>query len=435
MVSFTKPLALAALALAPLTGLAGGYALIEVDAGGLGQAYAGSAAAATDASTIAHNPAGMTTLQGRHFSGGAIVGFPRVRFETGGRPPVVGPELHGGNAASPVGVPSLYYVDHLAHGARFGVALTVPAGARLEPGTGWTGRYYATESRIEAINVSPAIALPLGPHTSGGLALDLHYVRARMAKAIDFGTACRAFLAEGPCASRALFPRRSDGLVAAEGSDVALGYHLGIQHAVSEATRVGAQFRSKVTYRLSGDARFSGVPAMFTTDFPSSRIRADLTLPEVLTFSATHAFSSKLTLMADAAWTRWSRMDIFTIHFDRPPLTGPDVTVDNWKDTWRFALGFNHRLADHVLLRAGVAYDQDPIRPGRRTPALPDAARRTLSLGINYRLAPLRSVDIGYAHVTLQTASVDLQSPGQGSLIGHYRSRMDLLGVQYNLAF
>ena len=56
------------------TASAAGFQLLEQNASGLGNAYAGSAAVAENASTIFFNPAGMTQLQAREVSlGGTIV--------------------------------------------------------------------------------------------------------------------------------------------------------------------------------------------------------------------------------------------------------------------------------------------------------------------------------------------------------------------------
>ena len=46
------------------TGFGAGFALIEQSVSGLGNAYAGGAAIADDASTVYFNPAGMTRLKG-----------------------------------------------------------------------------------------------------------------------------------------------------------------------------------------------------------------------------------------------------------------------------------------------------------------------------------------------------------------------------------
>ena len=54
---------------------ASGFQLTEQNGSGLGNAYAGSAAVAENASTIYYNPAGMTQLRDREVSGGlAAVG-------------------------------------------------------------------------------------------------------------------------------------------------------------------------------------------------------------------------------------------------------------------------------------------------------------------------------------------------------------------------
>jgi long-chain fatty acid transport protein len=53
----------------PFTAQAAGFALIEQSASGMGNAFAGAAAVAEDASTIFFNPAGMTYIQGTQIVG------------------------------------------------------------------------------------------------------------------------------------------------------------------------------------------------------------------------------------------------------------------------------------------------------------------------------------------------------------------------------
>ena len=65
--------------------LASAFALIEQNASGLGNAYAGQAAAAEDASTIFFNPAGMTRLPGRNFVVAGHLIQPSATFNIAGR--------------------------------------------------------------------------------------------------------------------------------------------------------------------------------------------------------------------------------------------------------------------------------------------------------------------------------------------------------------
>ena len=77
----------AGLVLAGCTHLAhaAGFALIEQNASGLGNAYAGAAAVAEDASTVYFNPAGMTLLPDRQL---VVVGHlikPKMEFSGKGQ--------------------------------------------------------------------------------------------------------------------------------------------------------------------------------------------------------------------------------------------------------------------------------------------------------------------------------------------------------------
>ena len=63
---------------------AAGFQLLEQNASGLGNAYAGSAAVAENASTIFYNPAGMTQLKDREFSAGVTAVGTSFKFTDNG---------------------------------------------------------------------------------------------------------------------------------------------------------------------------------------------------------------------------------------------------------------------------------------------------------------------------------------------------------------
>jgi long-chain fatty acid transport protein len=86
----------AALAGWSAAGTGAGFALIEQNASGLGNAYAGQAASAQDASTIYFNPAGMTNLSGKNivFVGNVIK--PSATFNNSATTPAVSTILGAG---------------------------------------------------------------------------------------------------------------------------------------------------------------------------------------------------------------------------------------------------------------------------------------------------------------------------------------------------
>ena len=90
---------------------AAGFALIEQSGSGMGNAFAGAAASAEDASTIFFNPAGMTYIQGSQVVGALHLIKPSAHFNdegsTGGLFRPKGGE--GGDLGDLAFVPNFYY--------------------------------------------------------------------------------------------------------------------------------------------------------------------------------------------------------------------------------------------------------------------------------------------------------------------------------------
>ena len=88
----------ACLMFSALQARAAGFALHEQGISGLGNAYAGAAAVAEDATTVWWNPAGMARLApGKHFSLGGAYIAPSTEFENKGSVPTAlsNPGLNG----------------------------------------------------------------------------------------------------------------------------------------------------------------------------------------------------------------------------------------------------------------------------------------------------------------------------------------------------
>src|SRR5688572_33076972 len=104
----------ALIALAPRAH-ASAFALAEQGVSGLGNAYAGAAAVAEDASTVWWNPAGMSRLpRGRHVLVGGHLIIPKTEFNNSGSVPAgAGPNGDGGDAGDATLVPNLFFAMDL----------------------------------------------------------------------------------------------------------------------------------------------------------------------------------------------------------------------------------------------------------------------------------------------------------------------------------
>lgn len=423
------------------TALASGFALIEQNADGLGNAYAGAAARAEDASTVYFNPAGLTRIRGRQIVVSGHLIRPSVKFSDGGSKTAGGTPLtgnDGGDAGGVMLVPNVYYAADLGKGLKFGLGINSPFGLSTDYDSGWKGRYFALDSELLTVNINPALAYRVNDAFSVGAGIDLQYAKAKLSNAVDFGTICVGVLGPATCGSLGLTPQNADGKAEVSGDDWAVGYNFGLLFAPSAVTRVGLAYRSKISHELTGDIRFSkpaSLPAALAGSpvFSDAGAKASLTLPESLSLSAYHELNRKWAVMADITRTRWSRFNELRVRFDNG---APDsVTEENWKDTNRYALGVNYRFDETWLFRAGLAYDESPVPDASRTPRIPDGDRTWVTVGAGYRMAGGGMLNAGYAHLFVKDVSLRETSSLGTTLAGSYDNQVDILSLQYTRSF
>ena len=432
-----KLMALAiASALGSASGLASaaGFALIEQNASGLGNAYAGGAAIAEDASTIFFNPAGLSRISGKQLvvSGEAIglsVKFQNQGSTAGGGAPVTGG--NGGDAGGWAVVPNLYFATDIAPQWKFGVGVNAPFGLKTDYDAGWAGRYQALETKVETLNINPSVAYQVNDQVSVGGGVSAMYIKGNLSKAIDFGLI--GFVNGIPGS----IPQNQDGAVKFDGSAWEYGYNFGALFQVTPDTRVGVAYRSKIKQELSGGrASFSGVPGPLAASplFSTTGAKATITLPETASLSAFTQIDSKWAVMGDVTWTKWSRFNELRLQFDNG---APDnVTTENWKDTYRVSAGVSYQYSDSWKLRGGIAYDKSPVEDQYRTARIPDNDRKWVALGASYKVSGAGVVDFGYAHLFISDASINhAEPPFGGTLTGKFSGSVDILGIQYTHNF
>lgn len=392
----------AGLALAGLSGLtqAAGFALVEQNASGLGNAYAGAAAVAEDASTIFFNPAGMTRLPDRQI---VVVGHlikPQAEFSGTVSPAIGGGQ--GGDAGSWSFVPNAYFAYRLTPKVHLGVGLNSPFGLKTEYDPGWIGRYQAIKSELKTVNINPSVAYKVSDTVSVGVGVSVQRIEATLTNLTGVG------------------------LAKVEGDDYGWGFNLGALWQVAQNTRLGVSYRSAIDYKLDGRASFSGMPAL------DGNITADVTLPDSASLSLFHKLSQQWDLLADVSWTGWSKFDRLAVYRTSGALLS--YTPENWQDILRYSLGATWHMSDKLSLRGGLAYDEAPVSDRYRTPRIPDGARTWVALGGQYRLSSQGVLDVGYAHLFVN--SPGLQSTDNGTTLnGQYDSQVDILSVQYTHSF
>jgi long-chain fatty acid transport protein len=436
----------AAFAGAAGTAGASAFQLLEQNASGLGNAYAGQSASAQDASTIFFNPAGMTKLPGKNAVGALNAIKPSAKFSNAGSTNApLQPSLggNGGDAGDWAFVPNAYFSWQLTPQLFVGVGVNAPFGLKTEYDSTWVGRFHAVESELKTINVNPSIAYKVNEMISLGAGINYQRAEATLSNAVNYSAA--AFAGGGVPALLAAGGPGREGLATVEGDDSAWGYNLGAMFDFGPNTRVGIAYRSAIKYTLTGNVTFSNRPAVLNAGLPDGPVRADIKLPGSASLSLFQRLDPKWDLLADVSWTDWSTLQSLDV-YRSDTNARLSTTPLKWKDTWRVGVGANYHYNDVWTLRVGVAYDQSPVSDAERTPRIPDQDRTWLAFGGQYRMSKQLAFDFGYAHLFMRDASSDLCNAaqaaanpaacsGKNNLVGTYKSDVNILSAQVRYSF
>lgn len=408
-----------------------GFALFEQNASGLGNAFAGAAAVAEDASTIYFNPAGMTRIRGRQVVGAVSLINVKITFENDGASTVPLGQIpgggNGGDAGDLAAVPAGYLSWELNPNKLWlGVGVGGPFGLATDWEDGWIGRFHAIESSVEAININPSLAWKVNEQFSLGAGISFQRLKATFSNAVPYTALAGLLGIPG-------VPIGSEGVAEIEGDSWATGWNLGATWQVTPATRLGFAYRSKIEHDVEGDVSFASRPAQLALVVPDGDVKAKVELPDTASIAVVHDLDARWQLLADYTWTGWSSIPELAIL--RP--TGQTVSrVDlAFEDSWRLALGANYRMDDRWTLRFGFAFDNTPVKDEKRTPRLPDMDRKWLSVGAQYRASQQLAFDLGFTYIFSSDASSELTSASAGNLSGSYSNKTWVLGGQARYSF
>ncbi|VVN33374.1 Putative outer membrane protein [Pseudomonas fluorescens] len=384
---------------ASTTAGANGIGLNEQSASSAGTAYAGRSSSALDASTLYGNPAGLTKLQRSEISGGAAI-ISVSNDISDAQSNVAG--TNKGDSV-PLGVvPFAYMSTPLDDRFSIGVGLYAPSGLINDYESSFQGRYHGSYSTTKEITLQPTLAYRINDYVSVGGGPTLNRFDAKLQNDMATGA-----LNNG-----------QDTQVTVKGDDTAIGYNLGLLVDISEATRWGITYHSKVSYHLKGHTQVSGSPSAVPLDGNYDNT-IDITMPESVDTSITHRFNSRWTGYLGTTWTRWSRIQqVQAINSGVPPLgqavgMGTVTELMNWHDTWSSAVGASYQLNPQWLLRAGYAYDPSPVGNDNRSVRVPVGNRQAVTLGGAYSPSADLTIDFAYGYLWDSKVSVN-QSNNSG---------------------
>jgi long-chain fatty acid transport protein len=385
------------------------------------------AAQADDPSALAYNPAGIAFLKGSQFQlGGLTILVPQTTFHGTTKlsgTTVVDERANGDTFVSPTAYATVS-LESVPISFGLGINSFFPLAKRWDISSAF--RDSSQEISIKPINFQPTIAYRLDDlKLAVAAGLDITYARVSMQKMA---------YTQLPAALGGTYAEL--GELGADATGTGFGYNFGLQWKPLDCLSFGVAYRSQVKLDLTGDANYLATttlgqnPALGLAKTAKTSASTDITLPDTLTLGVAYKPVEPLTLEFDVERTGWSSYDKVEVKFgDKLAAFNNKPDAKNWEDVWSYRFGVQYAVNKNLDLRAGYAYDVNPIPDATLGPELPDSDRHNISIGTGIH-NDFGALDLGYmwVHWTDRTVSNAKES-------GTFKSDAHLFGASVTFKF
>jgi long-chain fatty acid transport protein len=391
--------------------LAAGFALPEQGAAAMGMssAFVGQA---DDASAVWYNPAGITQLDGIRAMGGVVFIYPSFSHEnTDGTTDTASRASHA---------PALMYATYKINDTIWlGFGVNNPFGLATDWHHNSETREVALLSQVISTEFNPNIAFKITDKLSMAAGFSVVYLAATLSNT-------QRVILPGPIDLGNHYSRLS-------GSGTGLGGNIALLYKFSDTVSTGLTYRSRISVDINGIASLSGGPAA-----QSATASSTITLPDLLTWGISIKASDKLTLNADLGYTWWSTYDELIVSSGNPNFNNKRYDKQ-WRNVFNVRMGGQYKLTDHVKLRAGYQYDQNPVPDHYFETRVPDSDRHGVSIGAGYSLGNL-TIDVAYLYLLFETRNIgdsaaDNATTNSNSLRGTYKTDAHVIGMSVAYKF
>ncbi|SUB63000.1 47 kDa outer membrane protein precursor [Plesiomonas shigelloides] len=412
---------------------AAGFQLAEYSATGLGRAFAGEAAIADNASAQARNPALLAQFDSLNVSAGAIYVNPNIDLKgTTTTPLHTKIATQARDVAGDAWIPNAYAAMPINEHWFAGLAINSNFGMSTDLESSFAGTQFGNHTKVRTVEFNPNIAYKLSDEWQ--LGAGVRYVQGEG----SIGASAPYYLSALPQTK----PFAGKTLKYMEGDDHAWGWQAGAVWQPTKDTRIGAAYHSQIKLDLSGHAEglvYDMAMQQRNGQYPGV---LPLTLPASAELAAFHQITPQWAVHGSLNWTEWSKFKELVA--DIQGLGNDTVKVENWRNSYRLALGTTYTLDDSTRLRGGVAYDRSAVDSANRTLSIPEMDRYWFSAGIGHDFTPNLTVDAALTYIAGKKADVseprphianDAQAGMMGTFTGQASGDIWLTGVQVTYRF
>lgn len=404
--------------------LASGFQVVEQGASNLGSALAGAVVNANnDASAAYWNPSAATFIDADHkFDVSITYLVPTFEF-TGSATDAYGPVTgnDGGNAGVKSIIPNFFYAGKISEDFMVTLAITAPFGLATEYDDGFVGKTHGIKSEITCYEINPSIVYNVTDWLTVAVGASAIYTDADITSDTVIGNGVY-------------------GRARAKGHAWTGTFNAGATAKFLETGRVAVSYRHSFSQDLEGSFKVVAPNGMTVVN---TLVDCTLDLPSTLTAGVYYRFQDdfwkQFAVMADYSHSRWTSFEKLEI---TDQSTGAPIsrTPEKWRNTNRVSLGMHYMpdWCENLVLRAGMALDQSPIRSTvTRTPRVPDTNRMWVSCGLGYKFERF-NIDVAYTHIFFENVHMNHTNPyapTAGNINGTYSGGADIIAVQMGIKF
>jgi len=421
-----KKILLLAGAFIPSLIFAGGF---QLNVQGLKAVAMGGAftAIGSDASTVFFNPAAMCNLQGHNVTVGINIIDPNVSLQT--------PETANIDQTSGLGTPfHIYYSGQLNEKLNIGFLVNNQFGSASSFDDAWQGRNIIQNISLKTFMFQPTVSYKLHEKISVGGGFVFTTGSFSTEKAVPLGSA-----------------NIDEGQAHLEGSGTGMGFNVGLYSqflTIGDETKqtkfsAGLNYKSQLAVELNnGKAEFNDIPISLRDKFPTeTNFTSKITLPSVFTFGIgikhIKAEDWSLEFAYDLNYTGWSSYD--TLAFDFENETTPDSKqIQDWENVLTHRLGIDFTYKMKYSVRAGLYYDNTPMKDYLISPHLPGVSQVAYTAGLGYKVNDKISIDFSFIRQNASRDDVSLKSykfdNGEPIETGEFKYKFNRKANIYGLA-
>lgn len=405
-----------------------GYQVNVLSAKQTGMGHAGTAMK-LGAESMHFNPAGLVFLNS-HMD--LSVGISAV-----GAKAKYSHEGYTAKTDNPLSTPIYAYAGYKIYdNLAAGISFTTPYGNALKWPKNWAGVNLIQDISLKSYVLQPTISYKITDKLSVGAGLMLAIGNVNLSRALmsvaDFQTIGYTIrmLPAG-----VLPPEMKDKIVKTiqdtkvppasatlnGNAHVRAGFNVGILYDISEKVSVGLSYRSKIKMKVKegdakldyanrtieelmavlGEVELQGRKPFAIPRYDEGSFHAQLPLPSNTTLGVSYRPTDRWELALDLQYVGWNAYDSLNVYFNEEELgIAPIKAKKDYRNTIIARIGAQYKTTDRLILRAGLYFDQSPIRKNNYNPETPGMNKLGLSTGLSFE--PYRNLQIDFAFLYIQ---------------------------------